>query len=212
MVFLNREKSLLKQTWLKQNQTGRFIRLVCFLLLGSHAAFNSHALAASTAVELRDPMEHFFHQSFNNLEEELEIAIEENKTGVLIMFVDKDCPWCLKMKSTIMNRSDVQEYYREHFRLLTIDVAGDTMMTDFSGNEMPEKDFAFKQHRVRATPVFMFFDTTGKKLVRYTGITRNVDEFIWLADFVVNGEYRKTNFTKYKKNRKKQEKVVPLQQ
>ncbi|MCW8851231.1 MAG: thioredoxin family protein [Gammaproteobacteria bacterium] len=164
------------------------------------------SVAATGGSQTRDPMEYFFNQSFNNLEEELEIAAEENKSGVFIMFSDKDCPWCLKMKTTIMNRVDVQDYYREHFRLLMVDIRGDTMMTDFEGNEIYEKDFAFKQHRVRATPVFMFFDTSGKKIMRLTGIVRDAEEFLWLAEYVVDGEYQETNFTKYKRERAKQEK------
>ena len=170
----------------------------------------SGQVLASPDVERRDAMEYFFHQSFNNLEEELEIAEEEGKKGIFIMFTDKDCPWCLKMKTTIMNRSDVQDYYREHFRVLTIDINGDTLMADFEGNEMEEKAFAFKQHRVRATPVMMFFDTTGKKTMRLTGIVRDAREFLWLGEFVVNGDYLKTNFTKYKRQRAEQEKQVSL--
>jgi len=167
---------------------------------------------ASADVERRDAMEYFFHQSFNNLDEELEIAEEEGKKGVFIMFTDKDCPWCLKMKTTIMNRADVQDYYREHFRVLTIDINGDTLMTDFEGNEMEEKEFAFKKHRVRATPVVMFFDTTGKKTMRLTGIVRDAREFIWLGEYVVNGDYNRINFTRYKREREKQEKQVSLKQ
>lgn len=171
-----------------------------FLLLVS-----MQSMAAAEEIP-RDAMEYFFHQSFNNLDEELEIAVEENKSGVFIMFSDKDCPWCLKMKTTILNRPEIQDYYRNHFRLLTVDIRGDTMMTDFEGNEIDEKDFAFKQHRVRATPVFIFFDTTGKKTNRFTGIVRNSKEFLWLGEFVVNGSYQDTNFTKYKRQRTAQEK------
>jgi thioredoxin-related protein len=167
--------------------------------------------ASSAEVERRDAMEYFFNQSFNNLDEELEIAKEEGKKGVFIMFTDKDCPWCLKMKTTIMNRADIQDYYREHFRVLTIDINGDTLMTDFEGNEMEEKEFAFKKHRVRATPVVMFFDNTGKKTMRLTGIVRDAREFMWLGEYVVNGDYNRINFTKYKRERAKQEKQVSLE-
>lgn len=194
----------------KKKRAGKLTGLIRSLAICGLTLFGGYAMAAVSATELRDPMEYFFHQSFNNLEEELELAIEENKSGVFIMFVDKDCPWCLKMKSTIMNRADVQDYYRKHFRLLTIDINGDTLMTDFAGNELLEKDFAFKLHRVRATPVFMFFDTAGKMSMRYTGITLNAAEFIWLAEYVVSGEYKNTNFTRYKQNRKKLDKAVSL--
>lgn len=152
----------------------------------------------------RDPMEYFFHQSFNNLQEELDISVDEGKTGVFIMFSDVDCPWCAKMKATIMNQVAVQDYYRKHFQVLTIDIRGDAMIVDFEGKELSEKDFAFKEHRVRATPVVMFFDNSGKPVARFTGIVRDVDEFLWLGEYVVSGAYNEMNFTKYKRNRKKQ--------
>lgn len=178
------------------------------MLLFALMPWSVNAIADTAADLPRDAMEYFFNQSFNNLQEELEIAGEEKKTAIFIMFSDKDCPWCLKMKTTIMNRVDVQNYYREHFRNLTIDIRGDTLMTDFDGNEVAEKDFAFKQHRVRATPVFMFFDSSGKAIMRLTGIVRDAREFLWLGEFVVSGEYQKTNFTKYKRSRAEQEKTL----
>jgi thioredoxin-related protein len=188
-------------------------RIAGMILLSIVLLMHSQRSMAEVADSIpRDAMEYFFHQSFNNLDEELEIAAEENKSGVFIMFSDKDCPWCLKMKTTIMNRVEVQNYYRQHFRLLTVDIRGDTPMTDFDGNDVSEKDFAFKQHRVRATPVFMFFDSSGKKTMRLTGIVRDAKEFLWLGEFVVSGAYQKTNFTKYKRERAEQEKTVSREQ
>ena len=106
--------------------------LMLALLIQAGLFGEAHAGVASSAeVERRDAMEYFFHQSFNNLDEELEIDEEEDKKGVFIMFTDKDCPWCLKMNTTIMNRADVKDYYREHFSVLTIDINVDKLMTDF---------------------------------------------------------------------------------
>lgn len=198
------------RTWQLYAQTGGvgLLHRIVLMLFFCAALMSGRTVMAAEQELPRDAMEHFFHQSFNNLEEELEIAREENKDGVFIMFSDKDCPWCLKMKTTILNRVPVQDYYREHFRILTIDIRGDTLMTDFAGNETSEKDFAFKQHRVRATPVFIFFDTEGNKTMRLTGIVRDAREFLWLGEFVVSGAYQKTNFTKYKRERAEQEKTA----
>ena len=149
----------------------------------------------------RDPMEHFFQQGFGNLKEEAQVAKQEGKLGVFVMFNDPDCPWCQKMKATVMNQPAVQDYYRKHFRLLHVDTRGDTILTDFKGREMAEKDFAFKEHRVRATPVFIFFGLDGEPMVRYTGATRGVDEFLWLGEFVTSGAYKTQNFTAYKRER-----------
>jgi len=181
-----------------------FILLFTVLSLFSGNVFADSATPSSDNKMPRDPMQYFFHQSFNDLSEELDIVAEENKKGVFIMFSDKDCPWCTKMKATVMNQVAVQDYYQEHFRVLTIDIRGDAMIVDFDGNEIAEKDFAFKQHRVRATPVVMFFDASGKKVMRYTGIVRDTKEFLWMGEYVVNEDYKKMNFTKYKRERKKQ--------
>jgi len=150
---------------------------------------------------LRKSDGYFFHQSFNDLKEELNTAREKGKKGIFIMFSDKDCPWCTKMKETVLSQIPIQDYFRENFQVLIIDIHGDNTMTSFKGREIIEKDFSFKNHRVRATPVFMFFDLTGSPIMRYTGSTRNGREFKWLGEFVVNGIYKEMNFTKYKRER-----------
>lgn len=149
----------------------------------------------------RDPKTHFFDQSFGNLPEEVDLAKQEGKTGILIMFEAEDCPWCLKMMTTVLNQAPVQDYYRKHFRILQMDVNGDIPMTDFAGQEMAQREFAFKHNRVRATPVFAFFGLDGKVLARHTGITQGQDEFLWLGEFVASGKYKDTNFTAYKRER-----------
>ena len=83
------------------------------------------------AVETRDPNAYFFNQMLGDLTEELQIARDENKKALLIMFEAEDCPFCARMKKTILNRSDVQDYFRENFHILMIDIEGDVEITDF---------------------------------------------------------------------------------
>lgn len=47
-------------------------------------------------VQVRDP-ESFFDEFFQDLPQELEIAGEEGKTGILVMYQMKDCPFCKRM-------------------------------------------------------------------------------------------------------------------
>jgi thioredoxin-related protein len=175
-------------------------RKAIFTLLATAFLFG-HALPAPAAETTRDPMQHFFQQGFNNLPDEVAAAKSGGQQGILIMFEAEDCPWCAKMKATVLNQVTVQDYFRKHFRILMMDVNGDVPMTDFSGQEMPQKDFAFKHNRVRATPVFTFFGLDGKLLTKYTGAARDPEEFLWLGEFVVNGAWKTTNFTAYKRER-----------
>ncbi|MGB5397764.1 MAG: thioredoxin family protein [Gammaproteobacteria bacterium] len=157
----------------------------------------------ATQAEIRDPDEYFFNQTLGDYSEELELAKESAKKGLLIMFVQDDCPFCARMKATVLNRSEVQAYFQANFLIFHVDIEGDIEIRDMQGNAMKEKDFAFKLNRVRATPVFIFYDLKGEQLTRYTGPTSGVDDFMLLGKYVVEDEYRNQSFTRYKQNHKK---------
>ena len=165
-------------------------------------------MSVQVTAQVRDPNEYFFSQMLGDLTEELEIAKEGNKKGVIIMFEDDDCPFCERMKKTVLNQSEVQDYYRKNFHILPIDVNGDVEITDFDGNSVSMKDFSTIQHRVRATPVFGFFTLDGKpvKRGRYTGAMTGVEEFMQYGQYLSEGIYEKASFTRYKRALKKAEK------
>jgi thioredoxin-related protein len=152
----------------------------------------------------RDPGSYFFDQSLGNFSDELQMARDEGKTGILIMFEMDECPFCHRMKTRVLNQVEVQDYFKEHFLIYSVDIEGDVEITDFKGQAMKEKDFAFKQHKVRATPVFGFFDLEGNMITRFTGATNDAAEFLWLGEFVVDGHYKETNFSRYKRQKKKE--------
>ena len=156
----------------------------------------------SVASETRDPFEFFCQDSFNDLSEEAELAQEEGKIGVLVVFETDDCPWCDRMKETILNQAEVQDYFRQHFRLIGLNTDGDALVTGFDGQEVSETDFALLHNRVRATPAFLFFDTKGELLVRFTGTTRDPEEFLWLGEYVVKAHFEHERFSSYKRRRR----------
>lgn len=156
--------------------------------------------AAPVWAETRDPGTHFFQPKFGDFQAELDAARQQGKKGIFLFFEQEDCPWCARMKSTILNQTDVQDFYRENFLVYAVDVDGDTDMTDFEGKAVTEKAFAFA-HRVRATPTVLFFDLDGKLIARYTGPTRDKAEFILLGQYVVEGAYTTQPFAKYKQGK-----------
>jgi thioredoxin-related protein len=164
--------------------------LVAFLIL----------LAAPAWAETRDPQAHFFQPKFGDLQADLQEARKQGKQGIFLFFEMDDCPFCERMKTTILNQSDVQDAFRAKFLLYAIDINGDTELTDFQGNATTEKAFAFAQ-RVRATPVLMFFDLDGKAVARHTGPTKDKAEFLLLGRYVAEGAYAKQPFVKYKQGK-----------
>lgn len=158
---------------------------------------------SSVAETQRDPYQYFFNETFGDFSEELENAREQGKKGVVIFFEMDECPFCHYMKGNVLNQPSVQSYYREHFLLFSVDIEGDVEIVDFKGEGMPQKDFAFKKNRVRATPVIAFYDLEGKRIHRHTGKTSGVNEFMLMGEYVAEGHHKKLSFTRFKRNKKK---------
>ena len=171
-------------------------RLWVFLVLVALASAGVTAAGAP-----RDPGRHFFNETFGDFTEELETARAAGKRGILLMFEMDECPFCHWMKNNVLNQAEVQDYFREHFLIFPVDIGGDIEITDFAGNATTMKEFATRQYRVRATPVFAFFDLDGNYIrpARFTGKTVDTEEFLLLGRYVVEGEYTQQPFTLFKR-------------
>jgi thioredoxin-related protein len=156
--------------------------------------------AGAVHAETRDPTNHFFQPKFGDFQAELDAAKQQGKKGIFLFFEMDECPFCERMKTTILNQPDVQDAYREKFLVYSIDVNGDTEMTDFQGKHQTEKAFAFA-NRVRATPTLLFFDLDGKLVARHTGPTKDKAELLLLGRYVAEGAYASQPFTKYKQGK-----------
>jgi len=165
-------------------------------------AFWLLCLAGGVAsAESRDVQKFFFDQQLGDFKAELVNAKHDGKRGILLMFEQEDCPWCARMKSTILNQSEVQDYYKKNFLIFAVDIKGDTTLVDFQGNETTEKKFSEKM-RVRATPVFAFIDVDGNLAYRFTGASKDMNEFLMLGHYVADGAYKTQAFVAYKQTAK----------
>jgi len=178
-----------------------FMQIILSLVIASAFTFNADAAGG------KDPYVYFFDETWGDFSEEVKKAQQEGKTGVLLFFEMDECPFCHRMKRTVLNQPEVQAYFKQHFLNFSVDIEGDVEIVDFDGQSRTQKEFSFKLNRVRATPVFAFYDLTGKQIVRYTGATSSIEEFMWLGEFVTSGEYKNMRFTKYKRQRQKQAKL-----
>lgn len=157
------------------------------------------AFFLSTSVAYADKSKGFFQESFGNYQEELSSAKRDGKSGVFMFFMMDECPFCDKMEKTILSQPEVQSYFKQHFASFVFDIEGDVEVIDFNGKSKKQKEIAEKDFRVRATPVMVFFDLTGKPVARYTGATRNKEEMLLLGKFVVEKHYEKMSFEQFKR-------------
>lgn len=140
----------------------------------------------------------FFQSKFGDFQADLETARSLGKKGVFLFFEIDECPFCARMKATILNQADVQDAFRAFALIYPVDVDGDLPMTDFAGHATTEKAFAL-EHRVRATPTMIFFDLDGKPVARYTGAAKDKAEFLLFARYLSEGAYARQPFAAYKR-------------
>lgn len=152
----------------------------------------------SPPASAQDPYTHFFNETFGNFAEELQMAREQGKKGIVLFFEMDDCPFCHYMKQQVLNQPEVQAYFREHFLSFPVDVEGDIEISDFHGAATTQKALA-SASRVRATPVIAFYDLEGNEIFRHTGRTSGMAEFMLMGKYVVEGVYHTMRFTKYKR-------------
>jgi thioredoxin-related protein len=148
----------------------------------------------------RDPREFFFNQSFGDLPEELRTAREQGKQGMLLFFEAEGCPYCLSMLKRVFSQKKVQDWYRERFLNIAIDIHGDVEIKDFDGITLPSK--VFSEHRkVRMTPTMSFIDLNGIEVYRHLGMVKTPEEFLVMGEYIAGGHYFDTEYEVFAKDR-----------
>ncbi len=167
-----------------------FIRLL--LLLSCVTATSSLASDSQS----RDARDYFFTLSFGDLPEEIQLAGDEEKLGMLLFFEADECPYCEHMIQHVFNQRSVQDWYGQRFVNISIDLHGDVEVKDFDGISLSTKNFS-KQRNVFVTPVLAFIDLNGHEIYRHVGMIKTAQEFLLLGKFVEGGRYRQMDFDRF---------------
>lgn len=97
----------------------------------------------------------WFNNSFLDLREDFEEAKAEGKRFAVI-FEQRGCSYCIKMHKDVLARKYINDYVRENYRIVQLNLWGDREVTDFDGAVMSEKELA-RRWAVVFTPWIVFF-------------------------------------------------------
>lgn len=115
-------------------------------------------------------------------------ALAGEKKFLVLFFNQAGCPYCDKMKSRVHPTARVMKYFTKHFIMMESDIKGNLNIVMPDGTHGTERDFA-KKNRVRATPVFIFYDKDGTSALRTTGYL-DPKQFYLAGRYVVEGIHK----------------------
>jgi thioredoxin-related protein len=103
----------------------------------------------------------WFGLSFLNLREDFQEAKKAGQRFAMI-FEQQGCPYCVKLHTELLAQKYINDYVRENFHILQIDIWGAREVTDFDGTKLTERALA-ERWGVIFTPTIVFFkdDLTG---------------------------------------------------
>ena len=101
-----------------------------------------------------------FHQtwflpSFLDLADDAREA-EAKGQRFAVIFEQRGCIYCRRMHTEVLALKYINDYVRENFTVLQLDLWGSREVTDFDGAKMPEKQIA-ERWGVMFTPTIVFF-------------------------------------------------------
>ena len=97
----------------------------------------------------------WFVESFLDLKEDFEEAKAKGKRFAVI-FEQRGCIYCTKMHNEVLAKAYINDYVRENFVVVQLNMWGSREVTDFDGKTMPEKKLA-ERWGVMFTPTVVFF-------------------------------------------------------
>jgi len=104
------------------------------------------------------------------------------------------------MMTNVLNQAAVQDWYRERFTAIAVDINGDVEIRDIDGITLPSKVFA-DHRRVKTTPTLSFIDLTGAEVYRQSRMVRTAEEFLLMGRYIAEGRYTDTAWKDYASDR-----------
>ena len=142
--------------------------LALFTALPLHAAEPAAAAQMGTYYGARaTEYPAWFKDSFLHLKEDIDEARRKGKR-VLLMYTQDNCPYCAALVERNLSQREIEATMRQKFDVIAINIWGDKDVVGLDGKTYTEKTYSAAQ-KIQFTPSLVFFDESGKTLLRLNG-------------------------------------------
>ena len=136
----------------------------------------------------------WFTDSFLDVAEDAQDALDENKTVLLYFHLD-GCPYCDAMLAQNFNQGDNLNFIKQHFSVIAVNIKGSREITMSEAQSKSEKALS-EMLEVKYTPTIIFLGEDGKQVFRTNGY-RNVAAFRQVLEYVASKSYKNTTLSSY---------------
>jgi thioredoxin-related protein len=178
-------------------------RRALMMTSGSFALAASPARAAAVMTDDGFYREDWFLDSFLELADDLKSTAAAGKQ-LAVIWEQAGCPYCRDMHLINFTQKSIENYVRDHFEVIELDLHGSRIVTDFDGQRLGEKQLAAK-YGVRGTPTIQFFpdvDDLGHRAPREREVNRiqgylAPKDFLRMFAFVAERAYERGSLRDY---------------
>lgn len=150
----------------------------------------------------------WFLNSFLDLRDDIAESTAQKKR-LAIMWEQRGCPYCLETHRVNFADPAINDYVRERFNIIQLDIHGARQVTDIDGASLSERDLA-RKYGVTYTPTFTFFPEAAEKaagkqgraaeVARMAGYFKPV-HFLAMFQYVHESAYERQPFQRYLKEK-----------
>ncbi|HHI75925.1 MAG TPA: thioredoxin [Gammaproteobacteria bacterium] len=137
----------------------------------------------------------WFKESFLDLQDDLQEAVDDGKVGIIVYFGQQRCPYCKKLMDVGFSQPDIVEYIKRHFDVIAIDIWSPEEVTLPDGRTMSQRDYALALN-TNFTPSLVFYDRDGRIALRLRGYYPPY-QLRAALEYVADGHYLKERFPDY---------------
>jgi thioredoxin-related protein len=136
----------------------------------------------------------WFKEPFLDLPADHAKAVAAGK-DLVVYFGQLRCAYCHQLMDVNFGAPDIEQYTREHFDIVPVDIWGVAEVTDIQGEVLTERDFALREE-TNFTPSLVFYDETGAEALRLRGYYPPY-QFRAALEYVADDHYQRESFPDY---------------
>ena len=156
-------------------------RSTFFFVAGILAA---HALACGATAQPQEPSETYsfddrptdydggypdwFKRSFFDLDDDLDEALKNGKSGLIVYFGQAHCAYCKMLMKETLAKPDLAEYVKRRFDMVGLSIHDIRELTTLGGETLTVRDYSL-QENVQFTPSLIFFGKDRQKALTLRG-------------------------------------------